>query len=191
MPKNRDVSAIFASNRVSLLIDTSSIVRIRNFSEAIPYYAKFFDLYTLEKNKSELTFLADDPLKSSFMLSYSLELIKQIQEGNIKTLRNGAPYVAMPKSFDRKICKKFPNNELSYTDKLLLFFTSSSKESTILVTNDRELHDIAEELGIVSFGAYELFILMNKTEIAPKNVKELLPAIAETKNTIKMASHSQ
>lgn len=190
MPKNRDVSVIFAKNKVSLLLDTSSIVRIRNFSDAIPTYATCFELYTLEKNKTELTFLTDNPSKSNFMMSYSLELIRQIQQGNIKTLKNGAPNVAMPKRFERTIEKDFPNNNLSYTDKLLIYFANSAPNNVALVTNDRELREIATKMGIVTFGAFELFLLMDKVTSCPTSVNEITEYIAESNQIINAMPHS-
>lgn len=190
MPKNRNAAASFNLDHVSLLIDTSSIVRIRNFSEVIPQYAQLFDLYTLEKNKTELTFLADDPVKTDIMMFYTLELINQIRLGNVKMLKNGAPNVAMPRSFDRNVCKLFPNNELSYTDKLLLFFADSAKDNVILVTNDRELRIVAERIGIVSFGAYELYCIKDKIKSAPKSIKEILPIVIETNQLVGNTYHS-
>lgn len=191
MSKNRNAAASFNLDRVSLLIDTSSIVRIRNFSEVIPQYAKLFDLYTLEKNKTELTFLADNPVKTDIMISYTIQLINQIHLKNIKVLKNGAPNVAMPRSFDRNIGKIFPNNELSYTDKLLLFFADSAKNNVILVTNDRELRMVAEHMGILAFGAYELYCIKDKIKSAPKDVKEIVPIVKRTTYFIKNAPPSQ
>ena len=157
MAKNREASGIFNPNHISLLLDTSSIVRIRELSTVIPAYAELFDLYTLDKNKTELGYLLE---KSPNFMKYSVELIQLIQMGYIKTLKNGAPNVSMPKKFSRQIDKDFPANNLSYTDKLLLYFSSSAPENVALVTNDRELHSVAEQSGLLAFGAFELHLIM-------------------------------
>ncbi len=193
MSKNRDGSAIFSKCKVSLLLDTSSIVRVRNFSEAIPNYTDYFDIYTLEKNKTELSFLTEDPTKADFMMTCAMELIKQIQLQNIKTLKNGAPNVAMPKHFERNIDKCFPGNNLSYTDKLLLFFSSCAVDNVILITNDRELRETAEKMGITAFGAFELYLIVNffnmlKNKqpdfLAPTTTTDFVPFIAQSKKII-------
>ena len=183
--KNRDVGKAFPHGNVCLLLDTSSIVRIRNFNESIPLYAQYFELYTLEKNKKELNYLGEAPERSSWCFEYSMGLIQQLQAGNIKTLRNGAPYVSMPKSFEREIDKKFPNNNLSYTDKLMLFFTNCGGDNIALVTNDRELRSIAEALGLTTFGAFDLYLMVNKLTERPKNLSDIAYAIEYAKNFIK------
>lgn len=181
--KNRDASACFSTGSVSLILDTSSIVRIRNFSDVIPVYANYFNLYTLEKNKRELDYLGGSS-ERPHTIEFSMELIKQLQCGNIKTLRNGAPYVSMPKSFERDINKKFPENNLSYTDKLLLFFASSAPGNVAIVTNDREIRTIAAELGLVAFGAFDLHIIMEHLTFRPASLDELRPFVDEARQII-------
>lgn len=186
----KELDTVFRTDKVSLLLDTSSIVRIRNFSESVPKYAEIFDLYTLEKNKAELTFLMVDPQKVQSMFRYSVELIEQIQLGNIKILRNGPPYFSMPRSFQKKIDKWFPKNHLSFTDRIMLFVVSSAPENIILVTNDRELRDAGEAMGFTVFGAYELYLLEKDTSIMrhPQKVTDLSENIANAK---KIASYSR
>lgn len=188
--KNRDVAKAFPHGNVCLLLDTSSIVRIRNFNEAIPLYAQLFELYTLEKNKKELNYLGETPGRSTWCFEYSMGLIQQLQAGNIKTLRNGAPYVSMPKSFEREIDKKFPQNNLSYTDKLMLFFTNFGGDNVALVTNDRELRNIAEALGLTTFGAFDLYLMVNQITERPQNLESMADAIDYAKNFIKKMTPS-
>lgn len=183
MAKNRDASKSFPSGSVSLLLDTSSIVRIRNFGEVIPGYAEYFNLYTLEKNKRELDYLGSSADRTH-TIECSMELIKQLQNGNIKTLRNGAPYVSMPKGFERDINKKFPENNLSYTDKLLLFFASSAANNVAIVTNDREIKTIAGQLGLTAFGAFDLYLIMEHLSFRPTNLDEIKPLISEARLVI-------
>lgn len=180
MAKNRDAASCFNGSNVSLLLDTSSIVRIRNFGEVIPVYAQYFDLYTLEKNKRELDYLGSSADRSH-TIECSMELIKQLQCGNIKTLRNGAPYVSMPKSFERDINKKFPENNLSYTDKLLLFFASSAANNVAIVTNDREIKTVAGQLGLTAFGAFDLYLIMERLTFRPTNLDDIKPFVTDAK----------
>ena len=180
MAKNRDAAACFDANSVSLLLDTSSIVRIRDFRDVIPVYADYFNLYTLEKNKRELDYLGGSS-ERPHTIEFSMELIKQLQCGNIKTLRNGAPYVSMPKAFERDINKKFPENNLSYTDKLLLFFASSTPGNVAIVTNDREIRTIAGELGLVAFGAFDLYLIMERLTFRPINLDDIKPFVTDAK----------
>lgn len=189
MAKNRDAAACFDANSVSLLLDTSSIVRIRNFGDVIPVYSKFFKLFTLEKNKRELDYLGGSA-ERPHTIEFSMELIRQLQCGNIKTLRNGAPYVSMPKAFERDINKKFPENNLSYTDKLLLFFASSTPGNVAIVTNDREIRTVAAELGLVAFGAFDLHIIMEHLTFRPASLDELKPFVAEARQIIETMNPS-
>ena len=187
--KNRDASACFSTGSVSLILDTSSIVRIRNFSDVIPVYANYFNLFTLEKNKRELNYLGGSA-ERAHILEVSKELIQQFHAENIKKLRNGAPYVNMPKSFERDINKKFPENNLSYTDKLLMFFASSAPGNVAIVTNDRELRTIASEIGLMAFGAFDLHIIMEHLTFRPASLDELRPYVDEARQIIEAMNPS-
>ena len=190
MAKNRDASKSFPIGSVCLLLDTSSIVRIRNFEETIPLYAKFFDLYTLAVNKKELEKLTANEQKGSQALEFSIELIRQIQLGNITALRTGAPYVNMPKAFDRMLERHFPSNNLSLADKMLLFFANSAKENTALVTNDQELKECATALGITAFGAFDLHLMMQEIDARPQKLADIYPALERAKEIIEKLNPS-
>lgn len=179
MSKNKNDATNFEVDRVVLLIDTSALVRIRNFSEAIPQYAQFFNLYTLERNRQELNYLNKNN-NNALTFYYSIELIKQVQMGTIKIMKTRK----LPRKFVRKIDQEFPRNNLSSTDKLLIFEASNIKDNVVLVTNDRELSRVAGKLGIATLGAFELYLLIKEEiQTVPKNVQELLPAIFEAKKS--------
>lgn len=189
MTKHKRKNDLFSNNAVALLLDTSSLVRIREFSNSIPLYSKFFNLYTLEKNKRELNHLASDVAdldKSTTAFKYSIMLSQQLENGNVKLIKNGA---GIPKSFWKQVGRNFPGNRLSYTDTSLLYYAQQNK-NVILVTNDRELRTIAQECDVTVLGAFDLFLLMEQLSFRPKKVEELQELIDRTKEIIKKINPS-
>lgn len=173
MPKNRDISTAFSKDRVSLLFDTSSLVRIKNFEVAIQNYCQVFELYTLDKNKTELSFLYE----KEGMMDYMKKLIIELQNHTIHSLKVG-DYRKMPRKFENQINTQFPENGLSYIDKLLIYFASANP-NTILVTNDRMLREVATGMGIMSFGARELYIMAHWLDKTATSIEEIMPEIKQ------------
>lgn len=174
MPKNRDSSTIFPKGKVSLLFDTSALVRIKNFEASIHKYNQFFSLFTLDKNKTELSFLYE----KEGMMDCMKKLINELQQNTIVSLKVG-DYKKMPRKFETRVNTQFPDNGLSYIDKLLIYYSLLSPETVILVTNDRKLREIATEMGVTSFGARELYIISYWLSKEPASIEEIMPEIKQ------------
>lgn len=196
MPRNKNnFSGIFPKGKLSILIDASSLIRLRDFENSIKQYSQYYELYTTDFNKSELEYKTsnvstdDEVERSSILFDRILEVAKLASPSNgfitvIKAINkiNKRDF----KAYEEMVMESNPENNLSHIDIVLMYISSQAADRVILLTSDTQLRKNAEMHGICSMGPTFLETLTYEYQrsgacfpTTTAEVKSAYPAIKE------------